>query len=292
VSKERAATRRSSGQAAGLPIGVQLGSVGSTAEWWLASARRLDEAGYRGLWCWDHFMGRGEPTVPVLEQWTLLAAAAGVTERIGLGTFITNVMNRHPGVIARMAATVQAISHGRLTLGIGIGGFPGEHVAYGMPYPSIDERVARLEEGVAAIRALWTGGPVSREGRFYPLRNAHAHPTPDPLPRILLGAGSKRGVQLAARIGDGWAAEQREFEKFGPAFLEALAREGRARTDVWIALGFGGGRTGQDALRGSPWIAEPRDEWQRWHAEGADEVVLTARTTADVDALVEAVARW
>ena len=237
-------------------------------------------------------MGRGVPTVPVLEQWTTLAAAAGVTEHIGVGTFITNVMNRHPGVIARMASTVQAISHGRLTLGIAIGGFPGEHAAYGMPYPPIAERIARLEEGVAVIRALWTGGPVSREGRFYPLHDAYAYPTPKRAPKILIGAGSRRGVQLAARIGDGWAAEQREFEKYLPAYLEALEREGRARSDEWIALGFGGGRTGQDALKGSPWIEEPRAEWQRWHAAGADEIILTARTIADVDALVGAVERW
>jgi alkanesulfonate monooxygenase SsuD/methylene tetrahydromethanopterin reductase-like flavin-dependent oxidoreductase (luciferase family) len=275
-----------------LPIGVALGSVGSTADWWLESARRLDEAGYRGVWCWDHFMGRGDPTVPVLEQWTTLAAAAGATERIGVGTFITNVMNRHPGVIARMASTVQAVSHGRLTLGIGIGGFPAEHAAYGMPYPSIDERVARLEEGVGVIRALWTGGPVSREGQFYPLDNAHAHPIPEPTPKILLGAGSRRGVELAARIGDGWAAERPQFEKFLPAYLEALTREGRSPSDAWIALGFGGGRTGEDALKGSPWISGPREEWQRWRDAGAHEIVLTARTTTDVDALVEAVARW
>jgi alkanesulfonate monooxygenase SsuD/methylene tetrahydromethanopterin reductase-like flavin-dependent oxidoreductase (luciferase family) len=275
-----------------LPIGVALGSVGSTADWWLESARRLDAAGYRGLWCWDHFMGRGDPTVPVLEQWTTLAAAAGATERIGVGTFITNVMNRHPGLIARMASTVQAISHGRLTLGIGIGGFPAEHAAYGMPYPPIDERVARLEEAVGVIRALWTGGPVSREGRFYPLANAHAHPIPEPVPKILLGAGSRRGVELAAGIGDGWAAERPQFEQFLPAYLEALARHGRSRSDGWIALGFGGGRTGQDALKGSPWISEPREEWQRWHDAGADEIVLTARTTADIDALVGAVEHW
>jgi alkanesulfonate monooxygenase SsuD/methylene tetrahydromethanopterin reductase-like flavin-dependent oxidoreductase (luciferase family) len=275
-----------------LPIGVSIGTVGSEAEWWLESARRLDAAGYRGLWCWDHFMGRGDPTVPVLEQWTTLAAATGVTDRIGLGTFITNVMNRHPGLIARMATTVQAASHGRFTLGIGIGGFPGEHAAYGMPYPSIDERVARLEEAVGVIRALWTGGPVSRDGRFYPLRDAYAHPIPEPTPKILIGAGSRRGVQLAARIGDGWAAERPQFDQYLPAYLEALAGEGRTRSNVWIALGFGGGRTGQDALGGSPWIAQPREEWQRWHEAGADEVILTARTTADIDALVEAVERW
>src|SRR4029077_17868729 len=92
-------------------IGVSIRSIRAEPAWWLESARRLDEAGYSGLWCWDHLIGRGGPTVPGLEQWTLLAAAAGATERIRLGTFITNVMNRRPGVIARMASTVQAISH-------------------------------------------------------------------------------------------------------------------------------------------------------------------------------------
>ena len=157
-----------------LPIGVALGSVGATAAWWLESARRLDAAGYRGLWCWDHFVGQGDRTVPVVEQWTILAAAAGATSRIGLGTFVTNVMNRHPAVVARMAGTLQGASGGRFTLGIGIGGAPREHRAYGIEFPDVDERVARLEEAVAVIRALWTGGPVTRPSRFYPLLDAHA----------------------------------------------------------------------------------------------------------------------
>ncbi|HYN70171.1 MAG TPA: LLM class flavin-dependent oxidoreductase [Candidatus Eisenbacteria bacterium] len=276
----------------GLPIGVALGSVGATADWWLESARRLDEVGYRGVWCWDHFMGRGDPTVPVLEQWTILAAASGVTERIGLGTFVTNVMNRHPAVVARMASTLQAASGGRLTLGIGIGGFPGEHEAYGIPFPAVRERVERLEEAVGVIRALWTGGPVSREGRYYRLHEAHAHPPPDPPPAILIGAGSRAGVRLAARIGDGWAAEKPDFERFLPAYLEALDVERRDRSLMRIALGFTGGRSGQDALTASPWVAAPRDEWEQWQAAGADEIIVTARTPADVDGLVAAVDRW
>ncbi len=177
----------------------------------MESAQRLEAAGYRGVWSWDHFTGRGDPTVPVLEQWTILSVAAGATSRIGIGTFITNVMNRHPGVVARMASTLQEASGGRFTLGIGIGGAPKEHRAYGIDFPAVEERVARLEEAVAVIRALLTGGPVTCPGRFYPLDGAYAFPRPDPAPRILIGGGSRAGVRLAARIGDGWAAEIDRF---------------------------------------------------------------------------------
>lgn len=275
-----------------LPIGVSLGSIGATPAWWLESARRLEAAGYRGVWSWDHFVGRGDRTVPVVEQWTILAVAAGMTDRIGLGTFVSNVMNRHPAVVARMASTLQAASGGRFTLGIGVGGAPAEHRAYGIDFPDVAERADRLEEAVAVIRALWSGGPVTRPSRFYPLEAAHAFPVPDPAPRILIGASSPRGVRIAARLGDGWAAEIEEFEALLPAYLAALAAEGRSRTDAWIALGFGGGKSGVDALADSPWIAAPRDTWARYADVGVDEVLVTARTTGDVDRLVAAVDRW
>jgi G6PDH family F420-dependent oxidoreductase len=293
VSEEaQAATPRSPVRSAGLPIGVSLGSIGATADWWINSARRLEAGGYRAVWSWDHFVGRGDPTVPVLEQWTILSATAGATSRIGIGTFITNVMNRHPAVVARMASTLQAASGGRFTLGIGIGGAPKEHRAYGIDFPEVDERVERLEEAVGVIRALWTGGPVTRPGRFYPLEGAHAHPAPDPPPRILIGGGSPRGVRLAAKIGDGWAAEIDRFEELLPEYRAALATDGRAVADAWVALGFGGGKTGQDALRDSEWVSAPRDALARYAAMGVDEIVVTARTPNDVAALVGAVDRW
>lgn len=275
-----------------LPIGVTLGSIGATADWWLESARRLDAAGYRGIWSWDHFTGRGDPAVPVVEQWTILAAAAAATKRIGIGTFVTNVMNRHPAVVARMASTLQGASGGRFTLGIGIGGAPKEHRAYGIEFPEPADRAARLEEAVAVIRALWTGGPVTRPSSFYPLDGAYAFPAPVPAPRILIGGGSPAGVRIAARIGDGWAAENDRFEELLPRYRDALAAVGRSADDDWIALGFGGGKTGVDALTTSPWVAAPRDEWARYAEQGVDEVIVTARTTADVDALVAAVDRW
>lgn len=274
-----------------LPIGVALGSIGATASWWLESAHRLDEAGYRGLWSWDHFVGKGVKTVPVVEQWTILAAAAGATRKIGLGTFVTNVMNRHPAVLARMASTLQGASGGRFTLGIGIGGGAPEHRAYGIEFPDVDERVERLEEAVQVIRALWTGGPVTRPSRLYSLEAAHAFPVPDPAPRILIGASSKRGLELAARVGDGWAAEIEDFERLLPAYRDALAAQGRS-VEAWIAVGFGGGKSGQDALGGSPWIEAPRETWAKYAELGADEAIVTARTTNDVDALVAARGRW
>jgi alkanesulfonate monooxygenase SsuD/methylene tetrahydromethanopterin reductase-like flavin-dependent oxidoreductase (luciferase family) len=274
-----------------LPIGVALGSVGVDAAWWLESARRLDDAGYSAVWCWDHLMAKGRAPVPVLEQWTTLAAAAATTRRIGLGTWISGVTRRHPALIARMAATVQAISGGRLRLGLGIGGFEREHRAFGLEFAAAPERAARLEEAVAVIRALWTGESISRPSPFYPLDGAVALPRPEPPPPILIGAQSPAGVALAARAGNGWAAEVETFEAFRGRYLEALAAAGRSRSEVRVVVGFGGGRTGVDALAGSPWIEAPADTAAHWAALGADEVVLTARTTADIDRLVATAGR-
>jgi alkanesulfonate monooxygenase SsuD/methylene tetrahydromethanopterin reductase-like flavin-dependent oxidoreductase (luciferase family) len=275
-----------------LPIGVAIGTIGSTPGWWVESAKRLEAAGYRRVWAWDHFVGQGAKTVPVVEQWTILSVVAGATSTIGLGTFVTNVMNRHPAVLARMASTLQLASGGRLTVGIGIGGGTPEHRAYGIDFPEPAERAARLEEAVAVIRALWGGGPVTRESRFFPLDAAHAFPALDAPPRLLIGAGSPAGIRIAARVGDGWAAEIEHFERLLPRYREALDAEGRSIDDAWIALGFGGGKTGQDALTDSAWVEAPRDEWGRWAAQGVGEIVVTARTANDIDALVTAVDRW
>ena len=128
-----------------LPLGVCLRSIRAEPGWWLESARRLDAAGYAGLWSWDHFMGRGDLTVPVVESWTILSMAAAATERVTVGTFVMNVMNRHPALVARMASTLQIASGGRLVLGIGIGGAPKEHAAYGIDFP--DPRARRTARG-------------------------------------------------------------------------------------------------------------------------------------------------
>lgn len=276
---------------AGLPIGVTLRTIRAEPGWWLESARRLDAAGYAGVWAWDHFMGRGDLTVPVVEGWTALAMAAGATSRIQLGSFVLNVMNRHPAVVARMASTLQIASGGRLVLGIGIGGHPKEHAAYGIDFPAAPERVARLEEAVAVIRALWSGGPVTRPSPFYPLAEAHAHPEPSPAPPIVIGGETVAGARLAARIGDGWSTFE-NFEANLPIYLEALEANGRRREDQHVYVGFQGDWLSDETLEDSPWVTAPRETWDRWREAGADGAIVLARTTADVDALVEATGRW
>ncbi len=237
-------------------------------------------------------MGRGEPTVPVVEGWTILAMAAVATERVTVGPFVMNVMNRHPAVVARMTSTLQIASGGRLILGIGIGGAPKEHAAYGIDFPDAPERVARLEEAVAVIRALWTGGPVTRDSTLYPLREAYAHPVPVLPPPILIGGETPAGARLAARIGDGWSAFDDNFEQNLPIYLESLAAAGRRREDQRVLVGFQGDWLSDESIADSPWVQAPHETWQRWHEAGADGVIVLARTTADVDALIEATGHW
>ncbi|HET7495099.1 MAG TPA: LLM class flavin-dependent oxidoreductase [Candidatus Limnocylindrales bacterium] len=275
-----------------IPLGVCLRAIRAEPIWWLESARRLDEAGFSGIWSWDHFVGQGDPTVPVVESWTILAMAAGQTRQATVGPFVMNVMNRHPAVVARMASTLHIASGGRLVLGIGIGGAPVEHRAYGIDFPAASERVARLEEAVAVIRALWTGGPITRPSPYYPLVEASAHPIPDPPPKIIIGGETIGGARLAARIGDGWSTFDDNFEANLPTYLESLEAAGRSRADQTVIVGFQGDWLADGTVVDSPWVTAPRETWEHWRSAGADAAIVLARSTRDVDALVESVGRW
>jgi alkanesulfonate monooxygenase SsuD/methylene tetrahydromethanopterin reductase-like flavin-dependent oxidoreductase (luciferase family) len=270
-------------------VGVVLGGIGVSAEWWLASAERLDAAGYGGIWSWDHLMVRAGRPKPVLEAWTILAMAASRTSRVTLGPLVANVMNRHPAVLASAVATLSSAAPGRVVLGLGIGGAPREHEQLGIPFPPVAERVARLEEAVAVIRALWGGDPVNRPSPWYPLTDATLLPVPDPPVPIVIGGQSSNGARLAARLGDGWTTRPDLLERLHPVYVEACAAVGRDPGPVIVA--FETGRSGVDSVAGTPWASEPAATLAAWLSRGADSVVLIARTTADVDALVEAALR-
>jgi len=105
-----------------IPVGLNLASMGVTSAWWLESARQAEQAGFTGVWCWDHSISRGKKTTPVLECWTTLTAAAAITYRLRVGSFIDNVLNRQPQILARMLATLSEQSNARVELGIGVGG--------------------------------------------------------------------------------------------------------------------------------------------------------------------------
>ena len=267
-------------------VGVNLTAIGVTAAWWLTAARRLEAAGFDAVWCWDHFLSRGDPSDPVLECWTTLAATAAVTERIHLGSFVTNVMNRHPAVLARMAATVQDVAAGRLEMGIGIGGFPREHTMLGIPFPPPAERAEHLEEAVQVLRLLWSGGPVSFEGRHYRLAEARAHPVPRPAPRLIIGGETTAGARLAARLGDAWATDTTGLPRDRQAFLDALAEAGRRPEDVAVLVDveMDRHRPAQD----QPLVADLPGEMARWADAGATELVIGFVRPEQLEAVIAA----
>ncbi len=190
-------------------IGIQTGQ--DMVEWshLLEFWRFLDrETAFDSVWTIDHFVPpAGDPAGACLEGWTALAAGAQATERMRVGCLVTGVTYRHPSVLAKMAATVDHISNGRLEFGIGAAWHEPEHRVYGMAFPSVKEREDRLEEAVQLTRLLFHAeGPVDFQGKYYQLSQAPFAPkcVQQPHPPIFIGGGGeKRTLRIAARYADG-----------------------------------------------------------------------------------------
>ena len=166
-----------------------------------------DELGFDHAWLVDHLLDTdGPPELPCLEAWTLLAALAAATSRIRLGVLVTSNTFRSPALLAKEAVTVDHVSGGRLTLGIGTGWHADEHRRYGFDLPDAPERVARLEEAVELIVRLQEEPRVTFEGRYYRTEDAVFEPRPVQRPRIplLIAAHRPRMIRLAARFADQW----------------------------------------------------------------------------------------
>jgi len=173
----------------------------------LASAEHAGRTGWDGLFVADHFMANGERTgEPRLEAWTTIAALATRVERPRVGVLVSGNTYRHPAVLAKMAATVDHISEGRLVLGLGAGWQVNEHEAYGIGLPSVGERLARLDEACQVIRLLHSQERSNFEGRFYRLVDAPCEPKPvqRPLPLLIGGSGERTTMRIAARYADEW----------------------------------------------------------------------------------------
>jgi F420-dependent oxidoreductase-like protein len=182
------------------------GQEGVSWDEWVALARACEEYGLEGLFRSDHYQsvfdatGRGS-----LDAWATLAGLAAVTERIRLGTMVSPATFRRPSILARMVATVDHISGGRVELGLGAGWNQAEHDAYGFPFPDLGERVGILEEQLEIIHRQWTEDEFSFEGRHYRLQQSRAEPKPvqRPHPPIVIGgAAGPRVARLAARWAD------------------------------------------------------------------------------------------
>lgn len=171
---------------------------------WMA----YEAEGWDSLWLPDHLSTPnpgGEPS-DFLEAWMALAAMAQLTTRARLGVLVSSNTFRHPGVLAKMAVTVDHISNGRLDLGIGAGWFEREHEEFGLELPPIGERVSRYAEAVALLDEFLTNDLTTFEGEYYQLREAPNRPTPVQSPRmpIMVGAHGKRTIGIAARHADIW----------------------------------------------------------------------------------------
>ncbi|MEX0942059.1 MAG: LLM class F420-dependent oxidoreductase [Pseudomonadales bacterium] len=170
-------------------------------------ATHVEQSDWDGLWLADHFMPNAEDTsAPWPEAWTTLAAIAAVVPRIRLGTLVTGNTYRHPAVLAKMAATVDHISGGRLILGLGSGWQENEHEKYGLPFYTVNGRLRRLEEACEVIKRLFSESSVSFQGKYYQLTDAPLEPKPlqTPLPLLIGGGGEKVTLKITAKYADEW----------------------------------------------------------------------------------------
>lgn len=182
----------------------------STEQSWddiLASARHAERSGWDGVFVADHFMPNGERSgTPRLEAWTAIAGIATAVARLRVGVLVSGNTYRHPAVLAKMAATVDHISDGRLVLGLGAGWQVNEHEAYGIELPPVPERLARLDEACQVIRLLHSQARSNFEGRFYNLVDAPCEPKPAQarLPLLIGGGGEQLTMRVAAKYADEW----------------------------------------------------------------------------------------
>ncbi len=223
--------------------------------------RQLEAWGYDAAWVADHLMpwwigedhrahrplpwDAGEDDDdPYHEGWTCLAALAQSTRRLRCGVLVTNNLFRHPALVAKMAATVDHVSGGRLELGLGAGWFPRELGAYGMAFPAAGERVSRLGEALAVITRLLRDDRTTFEGTFYRLDRAPLAPKPvqGRVP-IVIGAAGPRMLRLVARYADVWNADSpvtpAEVAERGAVLREACAAIGRDPAEIrWSLYGY------------------------------------------------------
>jgi alkanesulfonate monooxygenase SsuD/methylene tetrahydromethanopterin reductase-like flavin-dependent oxidoreductase (luciferase family) len=169
-------------------------------------ARVAESCGYRSVWLIDHLCAQPRIETPIFEAWTAATVLAERTERIRIGHLVLCNSFRHPALLAKMAATLDHVSGGRLELGLGWGSVAEELRAFGIGDEPPATRSARLRETLEILPQLFTGEPVDYQGRFYTLRGAMCRPRPlqDPLPIFLGGAGPKLTMPLVAKHAHWW----------------------------------------------------------------------------------------
>jgi F420-dependent oxidoreductase-like protein len=176
----------------------------------LELASHCEATGWDGVYFADHFMPNGPDTTPrdgdTLECWSVVAALAASVPRVRLAPLVTSVTYRHPAVLAKIAAAVDHISHGRLLLGVGAGWQENEHAAYGIALGTVTERLDRFEEAVQVLASLLREPRTTFAGSYFSVTDAPNQPAPvqQPFPLLIGGGGERRTMRIAARFADEW----------------------------------------------------------------------------------------
>lgn len=286
---------------------------GASYDQLLSAARLAEASGFDAFFRSDHYlrMGPGSPLPGPTDAWVTLAGLARETSTIRLGTLVSPVTFRHPGILAITVAQVDAMSGGRVELGLGTGWFDAEHHAYGIPYPpAVGDRFDLLGEQLEIVSGLWSAPDTfSFTGRHYTLTESPALPKPvqRPGPPIVMGgAGMVRTPRLAARFASEWNAPFLPFDDYAPtrgrvlAACEAIGRDPSSLvTSAALVVCIGSddaeirrraeaiGREVEElklnGICGTP--AEAIEQLARWGAAGAQRVYLQLLDLDDLDHL-------
>jgi F420-dependent oxidoreductase-like protein len=189
-------------------FGVQVAPQNTTWPELRDTWKLVDSLGYDTAWVFDHFFAiLSDPSGPCFEGWIALTALAAASSRVQAGVLVTGNTYRNPAVLAKMGATLDHTSGGRLIMGIGGAWFEQEHNAYGIPFYTTAERIRRLDEAAEIIKRLWSEKQVTFDGQYYQLKDAYCEPKPlqQPRPPIMIGgSGEKLMLRVVAKHADQW----------------------------------------------------------------------------------------
>ena len=221
-----------------MKFGASISSYTTTWDSIESAIHTMEAGGWDSIWFPDHFIPpaawKGGEDQPIFESWSLLAAVAGMTEKLRMGHMVNGNTYRNPALVAKMATTIDQISRGRFILSHGAAWFQREHDAYGWEFPSLKERSDRFEESCQLIRLLLNSEePVNFKGEYYNLENAPLSPKSFQSPHIPImigGLGEKRTLRTLARYGDMWnldgfAVGKEENVRYGGMSLELFNRK-------------------------------------------------------------------
>jgi F420-dependent oxidoreductase-like protein len=188
-------------------FGVTLPQIKRSWEETRTAAQEFEALGFDSVWLNDHLYGIPGPQIPIFEAWTTLSAVGAVTSRVQLGTLVSPIGFRNPALLAKMAATLDNITDGRVIVGLGSGWFEMEFSGYGFDFPPLQTRLRQLDEAAALMKQMWTEEQPSFAGKEFHTASVYCEPKPvrKPHPPILIGGGGEKVLlRIVAKHADIW----------------------------------------------------------------------------------------